>query len=61
MFIHERHREREEQRHRHREKQAPSGEPDAGLNPRTSGSRPEPKADTQPLSYPGAPVVDFID
>ena len=36
------------------EKQAPSREPDAGLNPRTPGSPPELKADTQPLSHPGA-------
>ena len=27
---------------------------DVGLNPRTPGSQPEPKADTQPLSHPGA-------
>ena len=53
LFIHERHRQR--QRHRQREKQVPFGEPDAGLDPRTPGSRPEPKADAQPLSYPGAP------
>ena len=33
------------------------GEPDAGLNPRTSGSCPELKADAQPLSHPGAPEV----
>ena len=26
---------------------------DVGLNPRTPGSRPEPKADAQPLSHPG--------
>ena len=37
------------------EKQAPCGEPDAELDPRTLGSRPEPKADVQPLSPPGAP------
>ena len=37
------------------EKQAPCGEPDAGLDPRTMGSRPEPKADAQPLSHPGVP------
>ena len=30
-------------------------EPDAGLDPRTLGSHPEPKADTQPLSHLGAP------
>ena len=48
-------RDREKQRHRQREKQAPHRKPDAGLNPRTPGSRPEPKADAQPLSHPGAP------
>ena len=34
----------------------PCGEPDVGLDPRTAGSRPEPKADAQPLSHPGAPT-----
>ena len=43
------------QRHRQREKQAPHGEPDVGLDPETPGSRPEPKADAQPLSHPGVP------
>ena len=47
----------ERQRHRQREKQGPCREPDAGLDPRTPGSRPEPKADTQPLSHPGVPLV----
>lgn len=32
-----------------------SREPDAGLHPRTPGSRPEQKADAQPLSHPGDP------
>ena len=41
------------QRHRQREKQAPCEEPDVGLDPWTPGSHPEPKADTQSLSYPG--------
>ena len=31
-------------------------EPDAELDPRTKGSRPEPKADTQAVSHPGAPL-----
>ena len=53
LLIHERHRER--QRHRQREKLAPHGEPDARLDPRILGSRPEPKPDAQPLSHPGAP------
>ena len=47
--------ERERQRHRQMEKQAPSREPDVGLNPRTPGSRPEPKAGAKPLSHPGIP------
>ena len=57
LFIQERQRqrERERQRHRQREKQAPYKEPNAGLDPRTLGSRPEPKADSQQLSHPGVP------
>ena len=31
-------------------------EPDVGLDPITLGSRPEPKADAQPLCHPGAPI-----
>ena len=46
--------EREGQRHRQKEKQAPCGEPNAGLDPTTPRSRPEPKAGAQPLSHPGA-------
>ena len=48
------------QRHRQREKQAPCGEPDVGLDPRTPGSQPELKADAQPLSHPDAPVPVFL-
>ena len=32
-----------------------------GLDPGTLGSRPEPKADTQPLSHPGIPKVHTLD
>ena len=32
-------------------------ETDVGLDPRTLGSQPEPKADAQPLSHPGALFV----
>ena len=39
-----------------REKQAPCEEPNVGLNPRTPGSQPEPKADVQPLSHPDAHI-----
>ena len=57
LFIHERHRERERQRQRHRqrEKQAPCREPDVGLDPRTPGPCPGPKAGTKSLSHPGIP------
>ena len=55
MSDRERERERERQRHRQREKQAPCGEPDVGLDPRTPGSHPELKADAQLLSHPGIP------
>ena len=44
-----------ENRDGQREKQDPFREPNAGLDPRTPGSQPEPKIDTQPLSHPGAP------
>ena len=58
VFIHER------QRYRQRERQDPCGEPDVGLDPRTPGSGPEPKADAQPLSHPDAPmhsILNYID
>ena len=38
-------------RDRQREKQAPHRKPDVELDPGTPGSRPEPKADAQPLSH----------
>ena len=45
------------QRHRQREKQAPRREPDVGFDPGTLRSRPEAKADAQPLSHPGVPQI----
>ena len=56
LFIHERHTQREAETQAEGEA-APCGEPDAGLDPRILGSQPELKADTQPLSHPGAPFV----
>ena len=53
LFMTDTHRERH--KHRQREKQAPCRDPDAGLDPRTPGSHPGPKADAQPLSHPGVP------
>ena len=52
--------QRERQRHRLREKQARCGEPDAGLCPRTLRSRPELKADAQPLSPSRCPLKLLI-
>lgn len=45
--------QKERQRPRQRERQAPCRELDVGLDPRTPGSCPEPKADAQMLSHPG--------
>ena len=46
-------------RHRQREKQAPCGDPDVELHPRTPGC-PGPKADAQPLSYPGSQTFSCL-
>ena len=54
-------RDTERDRDRQREKQAPCGEPDMGLDPRTLGSGPELKADAQPLSHPGIPSLLFLN
>ena len=52
--------EKERQRHRWRDKQAPQREPDVELYPRTPGSQPELKADTQPVSHPSVPRLFFM-
>ena len=50
----------ERKRHRQREKQAPCGQPDEGLYPRTLGPCPEPKVDAQSLSHSGVPSYTFL-
>ena len=55
MYLFMRDTEREKEREPETQAEAPCREPDVGLDPRTPGSCPEPKADAQPLSYPGAP------
>ena len=45
------------QKYRQRETQAPCREPDMGLDPRTPGPCPGPKAGTKPLSHPGSPGI----
>ena len=42
-------------------KQAPCREPDVGLNPRSSGSHPGPKAGTKPLSHPGVLWIALLN
>ena len=56
----DRERERERQRLRQREKQAPWRKPNVELDPRTPGSRPEPKAGAKPLSHPGVPAKHLL-
>ena len=54
LFIHERQREEETQA----EGEAGSmREPDVRLDPGTSGSGPEPKAEAQPLSHSGLRII----
>ena len=60
LFIDSRETQRERQRERQREKQASCEEPDAGLDPNTPGSLPEPKADAQTLSHSGALYYVFF-
>ena len=52
---------RDAERHRQRERQVLCAEPDVGLDPWAPRSLPEPKADAQPLSYPGIPLLVHLD
>ena len=60
LFMRYTERGRERQRYRQREKHAPCREPDVGLDPRTPGSRPGPKAGAKPLSHPGITLLRFL-
>ena len=52
--------ERKRQKHSRGRSRLPHRQPNMGLDPRTLGSHPEPKAGTQPLSHPGVPnFVNF--
>ena len=59
LFIYERHRERGRDIHRGRSR-LPQGSSMWDLNPEL-GSRPEPKADAQPLSHPGVPFTRILE
>ena len=64
LFMIVTHREREREREAETQAEGEAGsmhrEPDVGFDPRSPGSRPEPKADAQPLSHPGVPVCGFF-
>ena len=59
LSIHERHTEREAETQAEGEA-APCREPYVGLDPRTPGSRPGPKAGAKPLSHPGIPSLGIL-
>ena len=50
---------RDTQREEETQVEGKAGEPAVGLDPKTLGSQPEPKADAQPLSYLGAPLPTY--
>ena len=56
----ERERERERGRDTGRGRSGPYREPDMGLDPRTPGSCPGPKAGTKTLSHPEVPWFAFL-
>ena len=60
MIYRERQRDRETERQRQTEKQAPCRKPDVGLDPRSPGSHPGPKAGAKLLSHPGIPRTPFF-
>ena len=55
LFIHERHRQRGRDIGRGRSRH-PAGNPDVGLNPKTPGSHPEPKAEHSSSKPPRCPM-----
>ena len=52
-------RDTEKERGRDIGRGSPCREPDVGLDPRTAGSCPEPKAGAQLLSHPGIPMITY--
>ena len=59
LFIYDTEREREREAETQAEGEAGSmhREPDVGLDPRSPGSRPGPKAGAKPLHHPGNPYL----
>ena len=60
MIVTEREREREAETQAEGEPGSMHREPDVGLNPRSPGSRPGPKAGAKPLRHPGIPKLCFL-
>ena len=56
MIVTEREREREAETQAEGEAGSMHREPDVGLDPRSPGSRPGPKAGAKPLRHPGIPI-----
>ena len=61
-FIYDSHTEREREAETQAEGEAGSmhREPDVGFDPRSPGSRPGPKAGSEPLRHPGTPLFYFL-
>ena len=62
LFIYDSHTEREREAEIQAEGEAGSmhREPDVGIDPRSPGSRPGPKAGAKPLRHPGIPSEQFL-
>ena len=57
MIVTERERDREAETQAEGEAGSMNREPDVGLDPGSSGSRPGPKAGAKPLRHPGIPLI----
>ena len=60
MIVTHTEREREAETQAEGEAGSMHWEPDVGFDPGSPGSRPGPKAGTQPLSHPGIPLLQLF-
>ena len=60
MIVTETEREREAETQAEGDAGSMHREPDTGLDPRSPGSRPGPKAGAKPLRHPGIPMCLFL-
>ena len=61
MIVTHTHREREAETQAEGEAGSMHREPDMGLDPKSPGSHPGPKAGAKPLRHPGFPVPRFLE